>query len=180
MIAPTVDVETGAPERVRRRPTRGGRTLFREAVVPVSLEKAFKFFSDAFHLDLLTPPWLGFAIVTPLPIEMKPGTVIDYRIRLHGFPIRWRTLISEWEPPHRFVDEQIRGPYRWWRHTHRFEACAQGTRVIDEVEYAAPLAWLSERLLVRRDLERIFDYRGEALQRHLTGAACVNDSETAD
>lgn len=162
-------METGVLQSVRTRPERGVRTLSREAVVPVSSEKAFEFFSDALNLNLLTPPWLGFAILTPTPIELKRGAMIDYRIRLHGIPIRWRTLISEWEPPHRFVDVQIRGPYRWWHHTHRFETCAQGTRVIDEVEYAAPFARLSEPLLVRRDLERIFDYRAKALLRHLRG-----------
>lgn len=155
-------------ESARNRPARGILTLRREAVVPVPIDEAFAFFSDAFNLDLLTPPWLGFGILTPAPIDLKQGTLIDYRIRLRGVPIRWRTLIAEWDPPHGFVDVQVRGPYRWWHHTHRFEACEGGTRVIDEVEYAAPVGWLSHRLMVTRDVERIFDYRAEALARHLS------------
>lgn len=137
----------------------------REVVVPHDLEETFEFFSDAFNLDLLTPSWVGFRILTPSPIEMKLGALIDYQIRIRGIPVRWRTLIEIWEPPHRFVDVQVHGPYRWWHHTHRFEPCEHGTRVIDEVEYSAPLGWLTEPLLVRRDVERIFDYRAEALRR---------------
>lgn len=161
----TMEVSIG-----RVRPRGGVRTLSRSTVVPVGLDETFAFFADAFNLDRLTPAWVGFEILTPKPIVMKPGAVIDYRIRLHGIPVRWQTVITVWEPPHRFVDVQIRGPYRWWHHTHRFEACAEGTRVIDEVEYAAPLGWLTEPLLVRRDVERIFDYRAEALARELSGS----------
>lgn len=148
--------------------------LRRETVVGRGLDETFAFFSDARNLQVLTPPWVGFEILTPSPIDMRRGTLIDYRIRIHGFPLTWRTEIVVWEPPHCFVDLQIRGPYRWWHHTHRFEACegpGGGTRVIDEVEYRAPLAWLSHRLMVARDVARIFDYRAGALERLLGPAS---------
>lgn len=106
-------------------------------------------------------------MLTPGPITMAQGTLIDYQIRVHRMPLRWRTQITVWEPPHRFVDVQLRGPYRVWHHTHRFEPCEGGTRVTDEVEYLAPLHWLTGPLFVRRDVERIFAYRAEALAREL-------------
>lgn len=154
----------------QRRP-RTISVLRRETVVPQPVDETFAFFADARNLDCLTPDWLGFRILTSTPIEMRPGTVIDYRIRLRGLPIRWRTEITTWDPPFRFVDVQIRGPYRWWHHTHRFEACPNGTRVIDEVEYRAPLAWLIHPLMVNRDLRRIFDFREAALHRCLASRA---------
>ena len=138
-----------------------------DVTVPLGVEETFAFFSDAHNLDRITPPWVGFKILTPAPIQMCEGTLIDYEIRLRGLPIRWRSEIRRWDPPHSFTDLQIKGPYRWWHHTHRFEPCAEGTRVIDEVEYLAPLHWLVGPLFVRRDVERIFAYRGEALRREL-------------
>jgi ligand-binding SRPBCC domain-containing protein len=147
------------------RPKRGIARLHREMIVPRSLDETFVFFSDAHNLDRLTPPWVGFRILTPRPIRMGAGSILDYSLRVHGIPIRWRTEITVWEPPHRFVDVQARGPYRWWEHTHRFEACAEGTRMIDDVEYVAPLWWISHPLMVNRDVARIFDYRTEALAR---------------
>ena len=99
---------------------------------------------------------------------MRAGAILDYRIRLHGLPIPWRTRIDVWEPGVRFVDRQVLGPYHWWRHEHRFEAVDGGTRVVDHVEYLPRLAWLS-RGWVRRDVERIFAYRRQALLRELTG-----------
>lgn len=127
-------------------------------------EAVFGFFADATQLQRITPPWLHFRIVTPPPIEMAEGTLIDYRLRLHGFPIRWRTLISEWSPQERFVDEQIRGPYRQWHHTHDFEATPRGTLVRDTVRYRVPAGWLIERFFVRRQLRRIFNFRRDALE----------------
>lgn len=146
-----------------RRPVRGLAVLHREMVVPVPLNDTFAFFSDAHNLDRITPPWVGFRILTPRPIAMHVGATIDYRIRVRGVPLRWRTRIIAWEPPHRFIDLQVKGPYRWWHHTHRFESCTGGTRVIDEVEYRSPLPWLMHPLIVTRDVERIFDYRARAL-----------------
>ena len=139
--------------------------LFREVLLPGAPEEIFAFFSDATNLETLTPPWLHFRVLTPAPIEMGVGTRIDYRLRVRGIPLRWTSRITAWEPPHRFVDEQERGPYRRWVHEHRFEACGEGTRAVDEVEYRAPGGALVHRLLVKPDVERIFDYRTRELQR---------------
>ena len=112
--------------KIDAHPTRRG--VFRlesQIVLPVRRDQIFEFFSDATQLQAITPPWLHFSIETPTPIRMFPGTLIDYRLRLRGIPIRWRTRITDWQPPHQFVDEQIRGPYRLWRHTHTFEDLGQ-------------------------------------------------------
>ena len=138
--------------------------LDRAAVVAAPLEETFAFFADAANLERLTPPWLNFTIRTPRPIAMREGTVIDYRIRLRGLPIPWRSRIDVWEPGLRFVDRQVIGPYRWWRHEHRFERVVDGTLVVDHVEYLPRAPVFSQRL-VRRDLERIFSYRHAALTR---------------
>lgn len=145
--------------------------LSRQTVVATGLEETFAFFSDARNLERITPPWVGFQILSPTPIPMRVGALIDYRIRVHGVPLRWQTEIAEWDPPHRFVDVQVAGPYRRWHHTHTFEECSGGTRVVDAVEYRAPLAWLSHPLLVSRDVERIFDYREVALHQALGRAS---------
>lgn len=136
-----------------------------ECWLPVSPEVLFPFFADAANLDAITPPWLHFHIVTPSPIQMREGALIEYRLRLHGIPVRWRTRISVWQPPFRFVDEQMRGPYRQWIHEHTFEARDGGTLARDVVQYAVPFDFLAHRWLVRPDVERIFQYRSEALQR---------------
>jgi ligand-binding SRPBCC domain-containing protein len=136
--------------------------LHRETVVPLDLESTFSFFADARNLERLTPSWLNFRILTPLPIAMHEGTIIDYRIVLYGIPIPWKTRIDVWEPGKRFVDRQISGPYVWWHHEHRFEATAEGTRVIDHVEYVPRMRWISGPI-VRRDVERIFTYRQQVL-----------------
>lgn len=136
--------------------------LLREQVLPGTPGEVFEFYADAGNLERITPDWLGFRITTPQPIEMKPGALIEYRLELHHIPLRWLTRIEAWEPGERFVDVQVKGPYRLWHHTHTFEAHEQGTRVRDEVRYALPLGPLGElahRALVRRDLERIFDFR---------------------
>ena len=132
--------------------------------VPHPRPEVFGFFSDVANLEALTPPWLSFHIVTPLPIPMQEGTLIDYRLRVHGIPLRWRTRITAYEPEHRFVDEQLHGPYRLWRHEHRFEEVEGGTRMHDRVAYA-PIggAWMN-RWFVRKDIERIFAYRAQRMQ----------------
>lgn len=145
------------------RPEHGVVRLERELVVPTSPEHTFAFFADASNLQRLTPPWLDFRILTPLPIEMREGTRIDYRIRLYGVPIPWASRIDVWEDGVRFVDRQLMGPYRWWRHEHRFDPVSTGTRVIDEVEFVPRLRWVSSRL-VQRDVDRIFTYRHEKLR----------------
>jgi ligand-binding SRPBCC domain-containing protein len=145
--------------------------LERSQRVGQPLEESFAFYGDARNLERITPPWLGFEVTTPEPIEMGVGTVIEYRLRLHRVPVRWRTRIQAWEPPHRFVDAQVRGPYSLWEHTHSFEEDGPGATLIrDRVRYSipfGPLGELAERLLVRRDLKQIFDYRRDAVAREL-------------
>lgn len=131
--------------------------------LPRSMEETFGFFCDARNLQQITPAWLHFEVVTSGPIAMSPGTLIDYRLRLHGIPLRWRTKISEWNPPVGFVDEQLRGPYRLWRHTHTFEACDGGTLVKDHVDYTPRGGALVHRWFVRPDLLKIFHFRQETI-----------------
>ena len=123
------------------------------------ISEVFEFFSDAHNLAMITPPWIRFEVLTPAPIQMSPGTLIDYRLRLHGIPIRWQSEITEWNPPHAFADEQRRGPYRYWRHTHTFDETENGVLIGDSVEYAIWGGGLVNKLLVRRDIEKIFAYR---------------------
>ncbi|MCB0865224.1 MAG: SRPBCC family protein [Solirubrobacterales bacterium] len=144
------------------------RVLRREQVLDVPVEEAFAFFSRAENLEAITPPLLRFRIVTPEPVEMGTGTLIRYRLRLHGLPVSWLTRIEEWDPPHAFVDRQLRGPYALWHHTHSFEPLDGGarTRMTDLVRYAhrlGPLGTIVERLVVRRDLDRIFDFRRDSI-----------------
>lgn len=127
--------------------------------LPVNRTSVFELFSDAFKLEELTPSFLSFRVVTPEPIDMKLGRLIDYRLRFHRLPIRWRTEITEWKPPFRFEDSQIRGPYSMWIHSHTFEESGSGTLVQDVVRYSVPGGALIHSLLVRRDLRQIFEYR---------------------
>ncbi len=135
-----------------------------ELWLPMPPEEVFPFFADAANLNAITPPWLHFRVLTPQPIAMRAGTLIDYALRLHGVPLRWRTRIQAWQPPHRFVDEQVRGPYRQWIHEHTFEARDGGTLARDVVRYAVPLDFIAHPLFVRRDVERIFAFRQESLR----------------
>jgi ligand-binding SRPBCC domain-containing protein len=159
------------------RPVRGLLELHSEVVLPVPVDRAFAFFADAWNLERITPPWLEFRIRTRPPIDLREGTLLDYRIALHGVPLPWRTRIDVWEPGVRFVDRQVIGPYHWWRHEHRFEAAAGGTRIIDHVEYLPRVAWLSRRW-VRRDVERIFAFRRTALLRELAGQRAAGQAES--
>jgi len=129
--------------------------------------KVFAFFGDARNLQAITPTWVNFEILTPMPIEIRAGAVIDYRLRIRGFPIRWRTEITVWEPSSRFVDEQKRGPYRQWIHEHTFVDQNGGTLCRDHVRYAVWGGALINWLFVRRDVERIFAFRGERLRQLL-------------
>jgi ligand-binding SRPBCC domain-containing protein len=141
----------------------GAFTLTTEQCLPRPLTEIFAFFADAGNLDALTPGWLRFEILAPRPIEMKVGALIDYRLRLRGLPIRWQSEISDWSPPHRFVDEQHRGPYRLWHHTHTFAERDGGTIVRDVVRYSVPGGALANTLFVKRDLQKIFAYRQQKL-----------------
>ncbi len=136
--------------------------LERVQLVPAPRAEVFAFFADAFNLQAITPQFLRFRVTTPGPIPMAPGALIEYRLSLYGVGFRWRTRIDLWEPGERFVDVQLSGPYRLWRHTHTFEDAPDGTRVSDRVEYALPLGPLGDlahALFVRRALGRIFDHR---------------------
>lgn len=135
-----------------------------EVRLPRPIDEVFPFFADAQNLERLTPGFLRFRIVTPTPIRMQEGALIDYRLRVRGVPIRWRTRINVWDPPHRFVDEQIKGPYRLWLHEHTFEAAGDETICRDRVEYAVPFDFLAHRLLVKRDVENIFAFRERVLR----------------
>lgn len=126
-------------------------------------DEVFRFFADARNLQILTPPWLDFEILTTGNIEMKTGTWIQYRLRLHGIPVRWDTEIAAWEPPARFVDEQRRGPYRLWRHEHTFLSQDGGTLVRDRVEYAVTGGRLVQRFFVEPDVKKIFEFRRRKL-----------------
>ncbi len=158
-----------------RKPAAEGRwtrlhQLSRTQVVAKPREEVFAFFSDASNLEALTPPFLRFRILTPLPIAMRAGTQIDYALSLFGAPVRWRTRIKEWQPGSRFVDEQESGPYALWVHTHEFESRGTSTLVRDVVHYAEPLGPLgaiAHVLFVRRTLDRIFDFRRDAIRRLL-------------
>jgi ligand-binding SRPBCC domain-containing protein len=138
-------------------------TLQAELWLPRPITEIFPFFAKASNLEELTPPWLKFEVVTPEPIVMRQGALIDYRIRVHGLPIRWRTEILEWDPPHRFVDVQLKGPYTLWHHTHAFDERDGGTLCRDAVRYRPFGGALIHALFVRRDVERIFAFRRERL-----------------
>lgn len=150
-----------------------GRThiLEREQRVAAPPETVFPFFEDAYNLEGITPPFLGFRVITPRPITMRPGELIEYRLKLHGVPVRWKTRIERFDPPHTFVDVQLSGPYRLWRHMHVFEPDGRGGTIMrDRVHYAlpfGPLGALAHGLFVKRDLRRIFDFRQRAVAARL-------------
>jgi ligand-binding SRPBCC domain-containing protein len=142
-------------------------TLRREQELDGTPDEVFPFFADAFNLEAITPPLLRFRVITPGPIDMRAGTLIQYRLRLRGVPVTWKTLIQEWTPGRRFVDTQLSGPYALWHHTHTFDPLpGERTLMTDTVRYAiglGPLGELAHRAVVRRDVEAIFDHRREAL-----------------
>lgn len=147
------------------------RILRREQVLEAGIDASFDFFSKAENLEAITPPFMKFRITSPTPIEMRAGTLIRYRLRVHGVPIRWLTRIESWDPPHGFVDQQLRGPYSLWHHTHSFERIdGAHTRMVDLVRYGqrlGPLGTLAEHLIVARDLNAIFDHRRDEIGRRL-------------
>ncbi len=138
----------------------------REQFFPRPRPEVFAFFADASNLTAITPPFLHFKILTPMPLSMEEGTLLDYRLRLYGCPVRWRTRIEEFETNVRFVDMALRSPYRRWHHTHTFEDQDGGTRMRDRVEYAlpfGPLGTFARTLVVKKTLEAIFDYRRDVM-----------------
>jgi len=158
---PTSDDATADPIRIERHGD--GFRLRTVQWVPADLETVFEFFSRAENLGTITPPDLRWRIETPGTIDMGPGSTIDYHIRVRGLPVRWRTVIARWDPPHAFVDEALRSPYRRWHHEHRFRPLDGGVEMTDEVDYAlpvgGPIGRLAHRWLVAPDLRRIFGYR---------------------
>ena len=152
------------PTLISRHPTLpGAYSLKTELWLPRGIGEVFELFADAYRLEDLTPSWLHFRVLTPKPVPMFAGAKIDYRLRLHGIPLRWQSEISEWEPPFRFIDRQLRGPYRLWHHLHTFEERDGGTLVKDAVDYAVLGGAVVHWLAVKRDLERIFAYRHQKL-----------------
>lgn len=131
------------------------------ATVDRPLQEVFDFFSNAENLERITPPELNFHIITPTPIEIRQGTIIEYRLSLHGLPMTWRSEISTWEPPYRFTDTQLSGPYKQWIHTHTFSETDAGTLMEDEVRYRLPFEPLGDvaQFLIERQLKHIFDHR---------------------
>jgi len=142
-------------------------TLTQEQWLNAPLDDVFPFFSRPENLERLTPGMLGMKVLTPPPIPMHVGAIIDYVVSINGLPMRWTTCISEYDPPHRFVDVQLKGPYAFWHHTHTFVAEGDGTRIRDEVRYMlpfGPLGRIAHRLLVRRQLDTIFGHRRAFLE----------------
>jgi hypothetical protein len=162
-------VEVAHPRVLKRR---GAHRFEAEQVVAAGVEETFAFFSDAANLDAITPPSLHFTILTPLPIVMREGALIEYRLRLLGLPIHWLTRIDAWEPGRSFTDTQLRGPYALWVHHHSFSRDPHGTRIRDRVDYALPAPYLTapvHALFVRPMIEKIFAYRREIIARVLGG-----------
>ena len=142
------------------------RTLVREQFFPNPIDVVFEPFSRAENLQAITPPWLHFRIASELPLEMREGALIEYRLSFHGVPVRWRTEIVAWDPPHRFVDLALKSPFALWHHTHTFEEVVGGTLARDIVRYRVgfgPLGELAHALIVGHDLKRIFDFRRTAV-----------------
>lgn len=145
-------------------------TLRKVQMIRRPREEVFSFFSKPENLKLITPPGLDFIILTPLPINMKSGTLIDYSVRILGVRRHWTTLIIDYNPPEKFVDVQLKGPYTFWHHTHTFKETEEGTLLEDNVQYIVPfgiLGRLAHALLIRRQLNHIFEYRAKVIRKHL-------------
>ena len=138
-----------------------------EQWVPRPIDEVFAFFSDALNLESITPARVHFHVITPRPIELKSGALINYKMRLNGIPLKWTTRIETWDPPHKFSDIQLSGPYKLWSHTHTFATKNGGTTMTDHVDYELPLGPLGELVHsagVRRDVESIFAYREKIIR----------------
>ena len=148
---------------IQIRKSQSGWVLESQQFFPLPQADLFDFFGDASNLEAITPPWLNFEILTPRPIEMRVGALIDYKLKLRMIPIKWRTEITAWEPPLRFIDSQLKGPYKKWIHEHTFIEQDGGTLMIDCVEYDVPFGRIAHALAVKGDLEKIFAYRQKVL-----------------
>ena len=168
-VAVTMHGMHGATDIRHGKLASGYQFLETETTLPLAVEEVFPFFANAENLERITPQELAFHILTPTPIDVQEGAIIDYRLRLFGVPFRWRTRIAEWRPDCQFVDEQLRGPYRSWKHLHTFVEHEGGTRMTDRVEYLLPFHPVSLLALplVRGQLDRIFRYRADAIRRLL-------------
>ena len=144
-------------------------TFKKEQKISKSIIDVFDFFSKPENLSVITPNKMDFKILTPSPIEMKEGTLIDYTVKIMSFPIRWRTLITKYDPPNMFIDQQLKGPYSMWHHTHLFEKTNDNETLIkDVILYAVPFSFIgsiTHSLYIKRDLENIFDYRSQEIKR---------------
>ena len=163
---------------IQQEPAHGRYVLRREQMLALPVTQVFSFFADASNLEVITPPWLHFRILAQEVPKSGKGALIDYWLRWRGLPIRWRTGITAWDPPHRFEDVQLLGPYRQWRHTHLFESVGQGTQMTDVVHYSLPFGFvgaLAHRLVVASDLEAIFDFRAQ----RVASLLCVGGSKAA-
>ena len=144
-------------------------TFKKEQKISKSIIDVFDFFSKPENLSVITPNKMDFRILTPSPIEMKEGTLIDYTVKIMSFPIRWRTLITKYDPPNTFIDQQLKGPYSMWHHTHLFEKINDNETLIkDIILYAVPFSFIgsiTHSLYIKRDLENIFDYRSKEIKR---------------
>ena len=147
----------------------GGFRLIAEMLVDLPRDEVFPFFADAMQLENITPPFLNFSVMTPQPIEMRRGLLLDYKLYLHRIPIKWRTEIAAWEPPYRFVDMQLRGPYKRWHHEHTFEEVGGQTLVKDNVHYIPRGGSIVHRMFVKPDLLKIFGYRQQRLREIFAG-----------
>ena len=150
--------------------------------LPKTLDDVFPFFADAYNLQEITPPFLNFQVLTPRPVPMRVGQRIDYKLSVRGIPLRWQSEITAWEPPYRFVDEQLKGPYRLWKHEHRLTERDGMTLCEDHVEYAVLGGALINRLIVERDVEAIFGYRQQKLVEifgQVGGGGCSVTDESA-
>jgi ligand-binding SRPBCC domain-containing protein len=154
--------------------------LTRKSEINLSREQVFDFFADAGNLERITPPELNFKIITPQPINLREGALIEYDLKLRGFPIRWRTEISKWDPPFEFVDQQLKGPYKQWIHQHIFSELPDGSTAIeDNVRYRLPLEPLGDvmHFLVKKELEYIFDFRQKAVEEILSPLIVQGDRD---
>lgn len=156
--------------------TRTGRrewTLTAQCRIEKPRDEVFPFFADASNLERITPKAVRFRILTPRPIEMREGAIIDYALRIKGIPIRWRTEITAWDPPNRFADSQIKGPYHLWEHTHTFKETDDGASTImtDTVRYSPRGGAIMNRLFVERDVKRIFEHRNRVIGQFFAGGA---------